>query len=328
MSPTVAVTGGSGVVGQAVIRHLVAAGYEPRALSRTAASDAVLAGLGAVPVRGDVLDPGSLASALAGAEIVFHVAGRNEMCPADPALLERVNVGGTVSVVEAAIAAGARRIVHTSSAASLGERRGTVASETSPHRGWYLSAYERSKHLSEIEVLARGHRIEVVVVNPSSVQGPGRATGTGALILAAARGRLPVLVDTRLSLVDIDDCARGHLLAAERGRPGERYVLNSFTVPVREALALLAAELGASVRVPLLPPALVGRPAAAVAGVVERAFRLAGRPAPVCPAMVRTFRHGHAYDGSKAARELGVEYTSPEALIRRLVGWYRAEGLV
>jgi len=325
---TVAVTGGSGVVGGAVVRHLVAAGLVPRALSRTPASDEVFARLGAEPVRGDVLDRRSLAAAFAGVDTVFHLAGRNEMCPADPEGLERVNVGGTVNVVEAAIDAGVRRLVHTSSAASLGERRGTVGAETSPHRGSYLSAYERSKHLSELEVLARSHRLEVVVVNPSSVQGPGRATGTGALILSAARGRLPVLVDTRLSLVDIDDCARGHLLAAERGRPGERYVLNSFTIPVREALGLLAAELGVPVRVPLLPPALVGWPVVALAAAAERAFRLTGRDAPVCPAMVRTFRHGHAYDGSKAARELGLEYTGPAALIRRLVAWYRAEGLV
>ncbi len=324
---TVAVTGGSGVVGSAVIRHLVAAGERPRALSRSVASDTALESMGAEPVRGDVLDPGSLRSAFAGVDVVYNIAGRNEMCPRHPGLLERVNVDGAVNVVESAVAAGVRRVVHTSSAASLGERRGTIGSETSPHRGGYLSAYERSKHLSEIEVLARSHRCEIVVVNPSSVQGPGRVTGTGALILAAARGRVPLLVDTRLSLVDIDDCARGHLLAAERGRAGERYVLSSFTVPVREALGLLAAELGRPVEVPLLPPWLAGGPAAAAAGLAEGVFRLLGREAPVCPAMVRTFRHGHAYDGSKASRELGLEYTTPAVLIARLVAWYRAAGL-
>jgi dihydroflavonol-4-reductase len=319
----VLVTGGSGVVGGAVLRHLVAAGHRVRGLSRSTPSDGVIVGLGAQPVRGDILDREAVRSAVEGVEIVFHVAGVNEMCSPDPARMIRANVEGSLAVVAAARDAGVARVVYTSSAAALGEEAGTVGSETSPHRGWYLSDYERSKHLAEQAVMAETG-IEVVAVNPSSVQGPGRATGTGKLILDLARGSLPALVDTRISIVDIDDCARGHLLAAVHGRPGERYVLNSFTVGIREAVTLLEETLGRPVRVRFLP----GPVAAMGAALVEAAFRLGRRRPPLCREMVRTIRHGHAYDGSKAAGELGLEYTSARALLGKLVAWFESEGLI
>lgn len=320
----VAVTGGSGVVGRAVVRHLVAAGDEVAALSRSPASDAVLAGLGAVPIRGHLFDDAALGSAFAGREVVYHLAGINVMCPTDPAELIRVNVDGAVRVVRAARAAGVRRVVHTSSAAAIGEAAGTVGREDSPHRGHYLSHYERSKHLAERAVLAEGEGIEVVAVNPSSVQGPGRATGTGKLIIDLVDGRLPALVDSRLSVVDIDDCARGHRLAAERGAPGERYLLNSFSLPVREAVALLAEVVGRDVRARYLPvPA-----AMAAAAVVEAGCRLAGKRPPVCREMVRTIAHGHTYDGSRATRELGLTYTPAETTLRALVEWAAREGML
>lgn len=312
------------MVGTALVRHLVAAGHTPVALSRTAASDDALWRLGARPVRGDVLDPGSLRAAFEGADLVFHVAGVNEMCSPDPSRMLRVNVDGSVAVVEAARAAGVRRLVHTSSAAAIGEAAGTVGTEDSPHRGFYLSDYERSKHLGELAVLEHAGSMEIVIVNPSSVQGPGRSTGTGALILDAVRGRLPALVDSRLSIVGIEDCARGHLLAAERGTSGRRYLLNSFTVTTAGALDLLGRVLGRPVRVRTVP----GWVATAAATIVEAGSRALRRRPPVCREMVRTLRHGHAYDGGRAHRELGLDYTGPEELLADLVAWFRAEGLL
>lgn len=321
---TVVVTGGSGVVGQAVLRHLVAAGRRPVALSRSEASDEIVEALGAVPARGDILSPGSLDAAFRGAEVVYHVAGLNTMCPRDPGELERVNVGGSVDVVEAAERAGVRRIVYTSSAATIGEEAGTVGSESSPHRGSYLSHYERSKHLAEMAVFDAARRVEVVSVNPSSVQGPGRASGTGALILDLLRGRLPALIDTRVSIVDIEDCAAGHLLAEARGEPGRRYILNSFTLSMRDAVALLGDVTGRA----LAPRWLPGWVASVGVLPVEAVARLRGRKPPFCREMVRTLRHGHAYDGGRAERELGLEYTAPEDLLRRLVDWFESEGLL
>jgi dihydroflavonol-4-reductase len=312
------------VVGSAVIRHLVASGVVPRAVSRSGPSDATLSALGATPVRGDILDPASLDAAFDGAEIVYHVAGINAMCIADPGPMFRANVEGSRNVVEACNRAGVRRLVYTSSAAAVGEPAGTVGSERTVHRGWFLSDYEHSKYLAERVVFAEAGDLDVVSVNPSSVQGPGRATGTGKIILDLIRGRLPALVDTRVSIVDIDDCARGHLLAAERGTSGSRYLLNSFTLGMREAVDQLERLLGRPVRARFVPTWT----ASAAARVVESAARLANRQPSVCIEMVRTLRHGHAYDGALAERGLGLTYTTPEALLGRLLAWFEDEGMM
>jgi dihydroflavonol-4-reductase len=317
------VTGASGVVGGAVVRHLVAGGHAVIATSRSDDSDRVVSGLGASPVRADILDPSTLVRAMAGADVVYHVAGVNEMCGRRPDTMVRANVLGSLNTVRAARAAGVRRVVYTSSAAALGEPEGAVGDESSAHRGWYLSEYERSKRLAERAVLSeRG--IDVVAVCPSSVQGPGRATGTARLILDVLTGRLPALVDTRLSIVDIDDCARGHLLAAELGVTGERYLLNSFTLRTREAVDLLQRIAGTSIRVRYLP----GWLASAAGAAIEAACRLGGRQPPICREMVRTMRHGHSYDGSKATRDLGLQYSSAEETLRRVVEWFRDQGMV
>lgn len=321
---SVVVTGGSGVVGAALVRHLVSADEPVSVLCRSERAAQVVRGLGAVPVVGDILDSASLRQAFAGADLIYHVAGRNTMCPDDPGELERVNVLGSQNVVRAADIAGCRRVVYTSSAATIGEPAGTVGNETTRHRGWYLSAYERSKHLAEQAVFGITTDVEVVAVNPSSVQGPGRATGTGALILDLLAGRLPGLVDTRLSIVDIDDCARGHIAAAERGVPGERYLLNSFTMTMREAVVLLEEVVGRPVAVRWVP----GWAAMGGAAVAETAARVMRKSPKVCREMVRTLRHGHAYDGTRAATELAVAYTPARSTLQRLVDWFQAEGLL
>ena len=319
---TTAVTGGSGVVGSALIRQLVGSGIQPRAMSRSPESDLALTNMGAVPQRAAML--GDLDSFMAPVATVFHVAGVNEMCAIDPGPMYRANIDGAVEVARATRAAGVRRLVLTSSAAAIGEARGEIGREDTVHCGTYLSHYERSKHLGELAVLDAVPDLDVVVVNPSSVQGPGRATGTGKLILDLVNGKLPFLVDTRISIVDITDCARGHVLAAEKGEGGRRYILNSFTIEIREAVAVLEGVLGRSLPVRYLP----GWVAAGASAPVEWGARLMRRRPTVCREMVRTMRHGHSYDGSRAVRELGLDYTTAESLMTRLIGWFRQEGLV
>ena len=273
-----------------------------------------------------MLDPESLGPALRGAEVVYHVAGANAFCARDPSRLFRVNVEGSRAVVRAAAAAGVRRMVYTSSAATLGEARGTVGSETSAHRGSFLSQYERSKWEAERAVLAEAAAagIEVVCVNPASVQGPGRVRGTARILIDYLNGRLKVIVDSRLSVVDIGDCVEGHLLAERRGAPGERYVLSGTTLTVREAVALLGRIVGRDDRPRRLPPSV----ALAAGAGAEALARVRGRTPSVCREMVRTILHGHAYDGSRATRELGLRYTPIEESIRRTVAWYVEQGLV
>lgn len=320
------VTGGSGVVGGALVDSLRERGDEVIALARSDESGAALERRGATVVRGDILDAEVLARGMEDCATVYHVAGINTLCVEDPSAMLRANIEGPAVVIRAAAQAGVSRVVHTSSAATLGEPEGVVGNESTEHRGWFLSTYERSKTEGEKVAFETGRQegVEVVSVNPSSVQGPGRAGGTARFLLAFLDGRLKVFVNTHVSLVDIGDCSEGHVLAAERGEPGERYVLNGMTLTIAEALALAAETAGVE-----RSPRLVPRQAATVAGaVVERAFRLVRRRPPVCREMVRTLIHGHRYDGSRAERELGLRYSDPRDTIRRTVTWAREAGLL
>jgi len=322
----VLVTGGTGVVGRALLRRLVADGRNVRALTRSNASEDAVAALGAEAVRGDVLDLGTLTEAMRGCSTVFHVAGVNAMCLRDPTDMVRTNVEGSATMVRAAADAGVGRVVYTSSSSAIGEPRHTVGREDSPHRGSYLSAYERSKHLAERRVfeLAGSLDVAVVSVNPSSVQGPGRATGSARLLLEVVNGRLPVLVDTTISLVDIEDCARGHVLAETRGTPGERYLLSGTSLTTREAVDLLDRIWGLRRRVRFAP----GGIATAAGELAGAAAKLLRRDATLCPEAVRTLLHGHRYDGSKATRVLGLRYTPVEATLLRTLEWCARRGLV
>jgi dihydroflavonol-4-reductase len=218
---SVFVTGGTGFLGRALVERLVGDGNEVRALARSDASAGKLGALGAEPVQGDVLDLDALAAAMVECDVVYHAAGANAFCVRDPSPMFEVNVRGSENVVRAAARAGVRRVVYTSSAATLGEAGGTIGSEESPHRGWFYSDYERSKFEAERAVFAAAREtgLDVVSVNPASVQGPGRASGSAKLLLDYLNGRIPAVVDSRISLVDIADCTEGHLLAAERRCP-------------------------------------------------------------------------------------------------------------
>jgi dihydroflavonol-4-reductase len=321
---TVGITGATGVVGGALLHHLIGAGYDVRALVRNENAAALVARSGASPITGDLSDPASLDELARGCRWMFNVAGVNQMCVSDPTEMERVNVGAVRTVVEACRRGGVERLIHTSSAVTLGERRGSVGAEQSIHRGGFLSEYERTKFLGERLLFESAEGLDVVSVNPSSVQGPGRATGTGRIILDAINGKMPFLIDTHLSIVDIEDCARGHVLAAERGIAGERYVLSAPPITVEAAIDLVEEATGRDMRIRLLPPRLVE----AVAGIALPLARIFKRDLPICSEMVRVMSFGHRYDGSRASRELGLDYRPPRETIERLVRWLESENLI
>jgi dihydroflavonol-4-reductase len=320
------VTGGTGFLGRAIVERLLADGERVKALARSEDSAGALGEFGAEPVRGDVLDPEALTAAMHGCGLVYHAAGANAFCVRDPSPMFEVNVRGSENVVRAAARAEVKRVVYTSSAAVLGERKGTIGSEQSPHRGRYLSDYERSKFEAERAVLAAADEtgVEVICLNPASVQGPGRATGSTQLLLDYLNGRLKAVVDSTLSLIDIADCTTGHLLAAANGKPGERYVLSGATLTVREGLELLGRLSGVERPVRALRPSLV----MTLATVVEGVAWVRRKPPRICRELARTLTHGHAYDGSKAARELGLQYTPIEETLRRTIDWWVERGLV
>jgi dihydroflavonol-4-reductase len=319
------VTGASGFVGGAIVRHAMARGCEVRALARTERAAASIARLGATPIRVRLDDETGLSRAMGGCRTVFHVAGTSEMCPRDPAGMDRVNVQGTGAVMRAAGRADVGRVVHTSSAATIGERAGTIGREDTPHRGSFLNEYERSKLLGERRAFQAGREfgVEVVSVNPSSVQGPGRTEGTARLLMRAARSRIAVLMHTWLSIVDVDDCAEAHLLAAEHGIAGDRYLVSGASLPVVRAVDLVRRLSGRPRYVLWMP-----RAAAETAVPLVHAVSHAWPEARLCPAMLRTLLHGHRYDGSLATRALGLRYTTLDRTLERTLEWYAERGLL
>ena len=314
------------MIGRALVERLVEHGNDVVALARSAEAESALREQGCEVTRGEVFDVDAMAAGMEGCALAYNLAGVNTLCVSDPEPMRRANVDGAVAAVRAANRVALPRLIHTSSAATLGEAPGSIGNEWTQHRGWYLSTYERTKTEGERAAMtaARETGQDVVYVNPSSVQGPGRASGTGRFLLMALDGRLPVFVNTDVSLVDIGDCVEGHLLAAEHGAPGERYLISGIRLTVKEALALAADVAGVECNPRIVPRAL----ATAAGTVAEYAFKVRGRKPPVCREMVRTLLHGHRYDGSRAERELGLRYTDPRDTVRRTVEWARSEGLL
>jgi dihydroflavonol-4-reductase len=319
----VLVTGGTGFVGGLVLARLVAEGRQVRALVRRPGDREHLPDPRVELALGDLRDEESLVRAADGCAVVYHVAGLNQLCLPDPAPLFQVNVEGTRRLLQAARRAGVRRVVHTSSAATLGGDGTRVVDESAGPPAEFTSHYAHSKFESEQLALAFDG-VEVVAVNPSSVQGPGRTTGTAKVFIGYLNGRLPFDLPARFGLCYTEDCVNGHLLAEAKGRPGQRYVLNTATLSNTEAIDLIAVIAGLADRPRTLPLPL----AMAAAAGAEALARLRGRPPRLCREFVRTAGHPHLYDGSRAERELGLRYTNLRAAMEATVHWYVQQGLV
>src|SRR5579864_905215 len=314
------VTGATGFLGRAIVAELVTAGRPVTALVRSDASAKLVSDLGAEPVRGDLRDRHTLETALAGSEVVYHAAGINAFCLPDPRAMFEVNIAGSRTIVLAAASAGVRKVVYTSSAATLDNELGSTQRRGGRHE--FLSNYAHSKYLAERAVMTAAEKtgLAVTCVNPASVQGPGRTSGTARLLLAYLNGRLPAAVNGPLNVVDIADCTRGHLLAEKRGVSGERYLLCGASMNLRQGLALLSRLTGLHDAPRFLPPRL----AIAAAACTEAVARLRRKPTRFCREMVRTLIEGSPYDGAKAARDLGLVYTPIDATLRRTIRWYRS----
>lgn len=319
------VTGGSGFVGGAVVRSLVAGGIAVRALARSEHAATAVRALGAEPVPGSILDEASMRPAIEGCDVVFHVAGVNAVCVRDPGPMYTANVSGVERVIRAAAAAGVPRVVHTSSAAAVAEPAGSIGTEETEASGSFLTHYARSKYLGERRAFSAGAEtgVDVVAVLPSSVQGPGRTTGTARLLVAAARAPVVALVRTWLSIVDVDDCAAAHVLAARRGRSGERYLVSAPSVPMDDAVEILRSITDRPRRVVWVPRTVVR----ALAPVTSVAARLGARDPIVCPGMIRTLLHGHRYDNTRSTSRLGVRYTPVAETLRRTLEWHAIRGV-
>ena len=322
------VTGATGFVGAAVARALLADGHQVRVLVRPRSDRRNLAGLDVELAEGSLEDAGSLSAAIAGCRYLFHVAADYRLWVPDPAAMFRANVEGTLQLMESAAAAGLARIVYTSSVATLGlDRDGGAADEMVPSSfADMVGPYKQSKFRAEEEVrrlvIERG--LPAVIVNPSTPVGPRdiKPTPTGRMIVEAASGRMPAFVDTGLNLVHVEDVATGHLLAAEKGRIGERYILGGENLPLAEILGMVASLSGRRppwLRLPLAP-------LMPIAFLAEGWARLTGKEPFVTLDGLRMARKKMYFSSAKARAELGYAPRPVREGLADAVAWFRQAG--
>ena len=321
------VTGGTGFVGANVVRELVALGAAVRVLARRGGDRRALEGVTVEIAEGDLLDRASLSRAVRGADTLYHVAADYRLWARDPGELHRVNVDGTRAILEAAGEAGVRRVVYTSTVGALGiPVDGTPGTEDTPvSLGDMVGPYKASKFLAErvaVELARRG--LPVVIVNPSAPIGPWdvKPTPTGQMIVDFMRGRMFATLDTGLNIVHVRDVARGHILAAERGRVGERYILGTENLSLLDIFRRLARITG--IRAPRfrVPYALAWLAAVGMEG----AARVTRRPPQVPLTAVRMARKRMFFTAAKAIRELGLPQTPVDVALYDAVEWFVAHG--
>ena len=327
-APHTLITGASGLVGSAVARKLVAAGFRVRALVRSTSPRAHLDGLDLEYAVGDIRDADFVRRAMTGARFVFHVAADYRLWAPDPREIFAANVDGTRVVMQEALNAGVERIVYTSSVATLKlPSDGTVADESIPltvEAG--IGAYKRSKIAAErvVEAMVAEKRLPAVIVNPSTPIGPRdvKPTPTGRIIVEAARGRMPGFLDTGLNLVHVDDVAEGHLAALERGAIGERYILGGENVLLADMLADISRMCGRAPPRLKLPRAAV----IPVAFLAEATARLTGREPFTTRDGIRMAAHRMFFTAAKAERDLGFRARPYREALEDAIRWFRDAG--
>jgi dihydroflavonol-4-reductase len=328
--PLTLVTGATGFVGSAVARALEARGHAVRVLVRAGSDRRNLAGLNAEPVVGDLTDPASLAAAVSGCRYLFHVAADYRIWVPDPEAMLRANVAGTRALMLAARAAGVERIVYCSSVAALGlTKDGSEADETTKvSEDMVVGIYKKSKYRAEQAVLelVREQGLPAVIVNPAAPVGPRdvKPTPTGKMIADAASGRMPAYVDTGLNIVHVDDVAQGHLLALDRGRIGERYILGSENMSLAQLLGMVAAQVGRAPPRVKLPVTALWPLALACEGLA----RVAGITPLVTRDHLRMSRKLMYFSSAKAIAELGYAPRPASMAVADAIAWFRANGVV
>lgn len=324
------VTGATGFLGSHVARVLADNGADMRLLVRSSSNLRNIEGLRADHALGDLRDPASLEKAMAGCDVVFHVAADYRLWVRDPNEMYRSNVEGTRAILEAARKNGVRRVVYTSSVATIGfTRNGYPANEDSPvSLADMIGHYKRSKFMAEQLALEAGRSgLQVVVVNPTTPVGDQdvKPTPTGRIVVDFLKRKFPAYVETGLNLVDVRECARGHVTALEKGKSGERYILGGENLTLKQILDKLAKITG-------LPSPILKLPYifAYAAGIADEIVtgRLRGREPRATIDTVRMGAKKMFASSDKAERDLGWKIVPVESALRRAVEWFRVNGYV
>ncbi|TKB67160.1 MAG: NAD-dependent epimerase/dehydratase family protein [Nitrospira sp.] len=325
----VLVTGATGFVGGAVVRSLVKIGIDVRVLARAGADLQNIQKLAVERVEGDLRDPASLRQSLAGCGQLYHIAAHYALWAKDPSIFYDINVTGTKNLLEAARDVGVERIVYCSTIGAIGlPPGGGLGTEETPVSLEQMAGhYKRSKYLAEQEVLKLAKAgLPVVIVNPSAPVGAGdvKPTPTGQVIVDFMKGRMPAYIETGMNIVDVDDVATGHLLAMEKGRIGERYILGNANLMLREVFEILSRLTGIKAPTIKLPRLAILPLAYANLWIAN----LTGHSPRIPLEGVKMAKYKMHYDCSKAVRELGIPHTPPEVALEKAVRWFRDHGYV
>ncbi len=329
MGGTILVTGVSGFVGAAVAKALAADGWQVRGLARSTSPTTNLEAFPGEIVRGDMLDAASIAAALNGCDALAHVAADYRLWARDPEEIVRNNRDGTRIVMEAALVAGIGRIVYTSSVATIAPLPGGAADEDRPlTERTAIGAYKRSKVVAErlVEAMVAERGLPAVIVNPSTPIGPRdvRPTPTGRILVDAARGKIPAFVDTGLNLVHVDDVARGHVLALQKGQPGRRYILGGEDVMLEALLGEVARAVGRKPPMIDLPTA----PLMPLAAISELWAQISGREPLLTRDALRMARHRMFFSSERARAELGYTARPWQEAVSDALAWFRGQKMI
>ena len=321
------VTGATGFVGAAVVRALLNTGVDVRVITRPGSDPSNLRSLKVEQVLGDLRDKASLREALTGCRHLYHVAAHYALWAKNPSIFYDINVVGTRNLLEAAREVGIERTVYCSTIGAIGlPPGGGLGTEETPVSLEQMAGhYKRSKYLAEQEVhklAAEG--LPVVIVNPSAPVGERdvKPTPTGQIIVDFMKGRMPAYIETGMNIIDVDDVATGHLLAMEKGRQGERYILGSANLLLREVFEILSKLTGLKAPALKLPRSAV----LPLAYINHWLANLTGRPPRIPLEGVKMAKYKMHYDCSKAVRELGLPQNPPEIALENAVRWFKTHG--
>ena len=322
---TTLVTGSTGFLGSAIARELLRDGRKIKLLARENADLRNIEGLGAEVVAGDLRDKESLRSALKGCSKLYHAAAYYSLWDKDKKLIYDINVEGTQNILETALELGIEKVVYTSTVGCIGLSKDlTPTNEDSPMDPSTLSNdYKLSKFQAE-KIALRMHDkgLPIVIVNPSTPIGPRdiKPTPTGKIVLDFLNGRMPAYMDTGLNLIDVTDCARGHILAEEKGKPGERYILGNKNMSLKEILLVLEKITGIrapSFKIPYWVAYSAGLACETLSNLITKA------PPTIPLAGVKMAKYFMYFDSSKAIRELKLPQNSVENALNQSVEWFR-----
>jgi len=323
------VTGGTGFLGAHIVRELLQDGAAVKVLVRERSDRRNLAGINVEVAEGDLLDKTSLSKALQGCDTLFHAAADYRLWTRHPAAMYMVNVDGTDNILAAALAGGIEKVVYTSSVGTLGNPGdGTPGDESTPVSLADMSGhYKKSKFLAERTAEAFVSRgLPLVIVNPSTPIGPFdlKPTPTGKIIVDFISGKMPAYLETGLNLLPVEDCAKGHILAARKGRSGEKYILGGVDTSLAEMFGMLSKISGRPAPRICLPYG----PVLAAAWINAAFSALTGKEPLIPLAGVQMAKIMMYFSSKKAKMELGFETTSLCAALERAVEWFRIHGQI